>query len=353
MNRRNYKHYLFMFGFLSIGLIALSITAQAQVSYSGHAAGAFGTNQGTTFNSVKKDLPSTGSATPIKEFKSKDYIPTVGCIGDCTGSYPQGVDVSTQGSDGTSSSMANVSYLEFVIDNHSIRADWLMTSAKASCPVCPTDAPSGSGSSFVGWLVIDDKIIIGDGGNVNAGTGEPLTFTVGNLVIKVNEITISSGAGFTEVTANALHITGPQIDISVASSKAGVVCSQPATNAGCVKTQGYWKNHAEAWPVNELKLGSVTYTKSQLINILRQPTKGNGLVSLAKQLIAAKLNTAAGAGAPIAIQTAIAQADLLIGNKVIPPVGTNSVKPSVTDGLNATLDAYNNGKSAGGPAHCQ
>ena len=60
----------------------------------------------------------------------------------------------------------------------------------------------------------------------------------------------------------------------------------------CTLTQGYWKNHPNAWPVSSLKLGTVTYTKDQAIAILKTPVKGNGLVQLAHQLIAAKLNVA-------------------------------------------------------------
>src|SRR5438045_1353979 len=67
-----------------------------------------------------------------------------------------------------------------------------------------------------------------------------------------------------------------------------------AADDDCTLTQGYWKNHPDAWPVSSLKLGSVTYTKVELIVILKTPVRGNGLVALAHQLIAAKLNLAAG-----------------------------------------------------------
>jgi len=57
-----------------------------------------------------------------------------------------------------------------------------------------------------------------------------------------------------------------------------------------------------------------------LLSILNQPVRGNGLISLAYQEIAAKLNIANGASA-ICIQQTLAGADALIGNLVIPPVG--------------------------------
>jgi hypothetical protein len=37
---------------------------------------------------------------------------------------------------------------------------------------------------------------------------------------------------------------------------------------GWIETQGYWKNHAEAWSVSSLVLGSVTNAKQNLLNIL-------------------------------------------------------------------------------------
>src|SRR5439155_3723853 len=66
------------------------------------------------------------------------------------------------------------------------------------------------------------------------------------------------------------------------------------TPVGCVNSQGYWKNHPEVWPMTQLQLGKVTYNQQQLLSILQQSVHGNGLVLLAPQLIAAKLNVASG-----------------------------------------------------------
>ncbi len=125
--------------------------------------------------------------------------------------------------------------------------------------------------------------------------------------------------------------------------------SQTTLSTNCTYTQGYWKNHPEAWPVSSLTLGSVVYTQQQLLNILGQPVQGNGLISLAHQLIAAKLNIQAGAD-PTAAAAAIASADALIGGLVIPPVGAGYIHPSQTSSLTQTLDDYNNGII--GPGHC-
>ena len=47
--------------------------------------------------------------------------------------------------------------------------------------------------------------------------------------------------------------------------------------------------------MTRLTLGTVTYSQAQLLAIFNTPVRGNGLISLAHQLIAAKLNILAGA----------------------------------------------------------
>ncbi|NOT35082.1 MAG: hypothetical protein HOP12_13105 [Candidatus Eisenbacteria bacterium] len=111
----------------------------------------------------------------------------------------------------------------------------------------------------------------------------------------------------------------------------------------CVFSQGYWKNHSNAWPVASLTLGSVSYTKTQLLSILNKAAQGNGLIILAKQLIAAKLNLAMGAN-PSPVSSTISAADAQIGSLVIPPVGSGFLTPNSTSIKSKTLDDFNNGK---------
>ena len=132
--------------------------------------------------------------------------------------------------------------------------------------------------------------------------------------------------------------------------------------SSCTLTQGYWKTHGAvptgnneyAWPdtikANGLQLGSVTYTAADLLSMLNKPAAGNGLIALAHQLIAAKLNVAAGAD-PTAIAADIAIADALIGSLVVPPLGSGHLAPSLTSGLVTVLGNYNEG--ATGPGHCE
>lgn len=117
----------------------------------------------------------------------------------------------------------------------------------------------------------------------------------------------------------------------------------------CTLGQGYWKTHPEAWPVSTLTLGTVSYDQTQLLSILGQQVQGNGLVSLAHQLIAAKLNVARGAD-DSAIASSITAADALIGSLEVPPVGSGSLDPSATGALNTALTNYNEGVT--GPGAC-
>ena len=120
-----------------------------------------------------------------------------------------------------------------------------------------------------------------------------------------------------------------------------------AQNGCAFFTQGYWKNHSDAWPVETLTLGTVNYSKDQLLSILRQPVRGNGLVALAHQLIAAKLNVALNEQTrftiPDSVQDLIRSADNLIGQLTVPPVGTGWLHPSVTSELVMALDEFNEG----------
>jgi hypothetical protein len=129
---------------------------------------------------------------------------------------------------------------------------------------------------------------------------------------------------------------------------------------GCTYSQGYWKTHGpegcnpassgNLWPLTSMTLGTVVYSDAQLCSIMQTPAAGNGLITLAHQLIAAKMNIANGSD-PTSIAATIASADALIGNLAIPPVGAGFVAPANTAAMTSALDNYNLG--ATGPGHCQ
>jgi hypothetical protein len=112
-------------------------------------------------------------------------------------------------------------------------------------------------------------------------------------------------------------------------------CDQPDPGSGCTLTQGYWKNHAgpaglnpanadvvSQWLPITLGIGpkSITVTTvQQAVKMLDFDQKGwylgkgdNGINKLLGQMLAAKLNIAAGAN-PAAISSALTAADTWIG----------------------------------------
>lgn len=99
-------------------------------------------------------------------------------------------------------------------------------------------------------------------------------------------------------------------------------------------------------------LGTVTYTEADLLSILQEAPAGNGLVTLAHQLIAAKLNIEGGASAS-SISATIAAADAKIGALIVPPVppATGTLAPADTSALVDELTAFNEGSI--GPGSCE
>ena len=59
-------------------------------------------------------------------------------------------------------------------------------------------------------------------------------------------------------------------------------------------TPGYWKNHPDAWPVEVIVVGCVSYSKDAAINIMKMSVSKDKTITLFKALVAAKLNVAAG-----------------------------------------------------------
>jgi hypothetical protein len=114
----------------------------------------------------------------------------------------------------------------------------------------------------------------------------------------------------------------------------------------CPRSQGFWKNHPEAWPVTSLTLGSQTYTQAELLALFDTPPRGDASLILAHQLIAAKLNIANGSD-PTPVNDTIIDADhLLSGFTGKLPYGvrpSSSIGQAMVHDANV-LDSYNNGE---------
>lgn len=219
------------------------------------------------------------------------------------------------------------------------------------------------------WFSSDDARLCkaSFSGNANLSrydlaSGECVTVKVGDFLFDEGTSTNCPDAlacGTEYVFRAFAHATSTlnRSDFTANLSCSTASCGLP--DGQCTYTQGYWKTHGPVptgnnlyvWPQsvkdNGLTLGTVAYTADQLLSILNTQASGNGLIALAHQLIAAKLNVANGA-AGIAD---IASADSLIGGLIVPPVGSGYLAPGATSYLTGALTNYNEG--ATGPGHCQ
>jgi hypothetical protein len=117
-------------------------------------------------------------------------------------------------------------------------------------------------------------------------------------------------------------------------------CGLPGTG-----TPGYWKNHPEAWTVEAIDIGGVTYTKAEAIEHMDMPVKGDKTRTMFRALAAAKLNVSIG-NVSYCIADTIEEADVWM--ETHGPVGIgvegNSDAWQAGEGLYEELDAYNNGE---------
>ena len=132
------------------------------------------------------------------------------------------------------------------------------------------------------------------------------------------------------------------------------VDAAPPDEAGCTRTQGYWKRHNEYatppglqldWPAphdeDDLLCGQT------LLDILNTPPQGDAWYIVAHQTIAAWLNIASGASTTDEVDTALASAEAwLLDNCGGAPASESAEALEWA----ATLERYNRG--AIGPGHC-
>ena len=146
-------------------------------------------------------------------------------------------------------------------------------------------------------------------------------------------------------TGNAIHAIGSGFFGANLNFHEALVLVK--VDCACPRTQGFWKNHSDDWPVGSLMLGAETYTQAELLDLLKKPVKGDASRILAKQLIAAKLNFAAGADRPDAVTQAILDADALLASFAgTLPYGVKSSSPAgqAMTTLASLLDDFNNGE---------
>lgn len=146
---------------------------------------------------------------------------------------------------------------------------------------------------------------------------------------------------FNKATATALDILGKQV---TAYDKVFFNVKPRA----CPKSMGYWKNHPEEWPVQEISVCNASYSKSQAIKILKGANSKDATNMLMVQLIIVKLNRRCGVSPEFKYQHQTLNVDQVINNAenflCTHPFGSNPRGNARQEALNAKnmLDAFNN-----------
>jgi hypothetical protein len=145
------------------------------------------------------------------------------------------------------------------------------------------------------------------------------------------------------LTGDGRPITGSFNVLFTDFNSAAVIGSIPveiacAAGGGCVRTPAQWYASPDDWPVSSLTIGGATYSKDDLLKLLRSAST-HPKARLLRELIAARLNEATGATVPPEVAEAMDAAEGHPSNEEVP-------------GLTETLSEYNQGLAPGGPPAC-
>ncbi|MFY9821172.1 MAG: SdrD B-like domain-containing protein [Thermoanaerobaculia bacterium] len=117
----------------------------------------------------------------------------------------------------------------------------------------------------------------------------------------------------------------------------------PSSTAGGTATLGYWKNHPDAWPIQSITIGGITYTKAQAITWLGTPVGGDESIALFHQLVPAELNAIMSNNISCIFPIIQAADAWMAQHPVGSGVSTSSTAGQQGNSLETQLDSYNNG----------
>ena len=119
----------------------------------------------------------------------------------------------TSGSGTSSQSQSSVASLSLL--GGLVAADVVKSNSSVTCS--GGSASVSGNAELVGLTVAGQSILVS---NPNLSISLP-----GGISVIINQQTSSSGGTSGSMTVNALHVTGPSIDIVVASASSGITCS--------------------------------------------------------------------------------------------------------------------------------
>jgi hypothetical protein len=144
----------------------------------------------------------------------------------------------------------------------------------------------------------------------------------------------------------------PDEDAGMPDEDAGMPDEDAGMPEACTYTQGFYRNHADEWPVTSLTIAGEVYTQAQLLDLYAMSTMGDISIALAHQVITAMLNVANGAPAPSALTGALlflqanADADGRLPFGFVPGSSVHAAASVYID----ALAAFNEGRA--GTPHC-
>ena len=171
------------------------------------------------------------------------------------------------------------------------------------------------------WVSWAPSCVTTDGGATwtpqTSGTTNTLlavAFTDANNGTAVGQIgvilkTTNGGATWTRqesgTNQDLYNVAFTSTDMETAVGGFGAILrTASSTTNTCPISLDHWRAHPESWPIDNLTLGSETYDKTELLDLVNTRPRGTNFIdaslTLAHQLIAAKMNVANGSDpAPI------------------------------------------------------
>jgi hypothetical protein len=187
-----------------------------------------------------------------------------------------------------------------------------------------------------------------------------VTFTDANNGTAVGQIgvilkTTDGGATWTRqesgTNQDLYNVAFASTDMGTAVGGFGAILrTAPSTTNTCPISFAHWRAHPESWPIGILTLGSETYDKIELLDLVNTRSRGtdsfDASLALAHQLIVAKLNVANGSD-PAPISSTLVDADTLLSQysgKLPYGVDRSSENGHAMIEDATTLEDYNKGR---------
>lgn len=189
------------------GLLALypaSSFAQNATSFSGEAVGLKASVVG-----VSLSLADTG-ALPSSGGNRSTSVASVNVAGIASADALKSTTSGSGSSSQSQSTLADVNLLNGLVAATVVKSN--------SSATCSGSTASTSGNAQLVGLTVAGQSILDSSPNLSISLP-------GGISVIVNQQTSSSGGSSGSITVNALHVTGPSIDIVVGSAQSDITCS--------------------------------------------------------------------------------------------------------------------------------